>query len=264
MAVFKWIGGAIGWALGGYLGGMVGYALGSVIDGVADDRLLESGGKKEKYRSPKTEQRQQRRPRQDQYRHNTQKGDYTISLMALFAAVMKADGKVLKSELNYVKNYLSGQFGEKASKEYLKVLKTALDTQYNLRTVCLEIKFNMRHPLRLQLIHHLFRLAQADGNIDNREVDLIKQITGYLGISLRDYNSIEAMFFNKKNRNYDMLEIEPNATDDEVKKAYRKMAKKYHPDKLTHLGPEVQKEAKEKFQAIQEAYEKIKNQRRMK
>jgi len=268
MSIFKWIGGGIGWAVFGPLGAMVGYALGSVVDGVSSDKMLGTGSRPTgRYKQPGSRGRTSQRrstTNQDRYRHKTQKGDFTISLMALFAAVMEADGKVLKSELNYVKGYLKGQFGEKASKEYLKVLKTALDTNYNLRSVCLDIKFNMRHPLRLQLIHYLFKLAQSDGHIDNREIEVIKQITGYLGISTRDYLSIEAMFFNKRSRNYDILEIDPNATDDEVKKAYRKMAKKYHPDKLSTLGPEVQKEAAEKFNAIQEAYEKIKKKRGMK
>jgi len=268
MSIFKWIGGGIGWAVFGPLGAMVGYALGSVVDGVSSDRMLGTGSQpRGEYRQSGNQRtRGQRRgnPYKEQYRHKTQKGDFTISLMALFAAVMEADGKVLKSELNYVKSYLSGQFGERATKEYLKVLKTALDTNYDLRSVCLDIKFNTRHPLRLQLIHYLFRLAQADGHIDNREIEVIKQITRYLAISTRDYLSIEAMFFNKKSRNYDILEIDSNATNDEVKKAYRKMAKKYHPDKLASLGEEVQKEAAEKFNAIQEAYEKIKKQRGMK
>ncbi|MEM7163401.1 MAG: TerB family tellurite resistance protein [Bacteroidota bacterium] len=263
MAVFKWIGGAVGWALGGYLGGMIGYALGSVLDGVSDDKLLGSGTDQRK-RTSSRKTYDQRRPKQDQYRYQTQKGDFTISLMALFAAVMKADGKVLKSELNYVKKYLVGQWGQEATQEYLRILKTALDSHMDIRKVSQQIKYNMRHHERLQLVHYLFRLAESDGHIDNREVEMIRQITGYLGINMRDYASIEAMFFNKKNRDYEILEIQPEVSNDEVKKAYRKMAKKYHPDKLTQLGPEVQIEAKRKFQAIQEAYDNIKLERRMK
>ena len=58
-----------------------------------------------------------------------------------------------------------------------------------------------------------------------------------------------------------MLEISPSATDDEVSSAYRRMAMKYHPDRVATLGPEVQKAAEEKFKKIQEAYAAIKKQR---
>ena len=262
MSFLKWIGGGLGWAIFGPLGAIIGYALGSAFESSSVDKRIGEGDRRRT--TGNTGRSAGGGSYRGGYRHNTQKGDFTVSLMALFAAVMQADGKVLKSELNYVKKYLKGQFGEEASAEYLRILKVALDKGINLRNVCLDIKFNMRHPLRLQLIHYLFRLAQADGHIADSELDALKQISKYLGISEVDYLSIEAMFFSKKSRNYDILEIESNVSDEEVKKAYRKMAKKYHPDKLSTLGPEVQKEAKEKFQTIQDAYEQIKNERRMK
>lgn len=273
MSFLKWIGGGLGWALGGPMGAMIGYAIGTMIDGSGIKML--GPGEQKKYEGPKrgrtsargrgsSRGRDQYYKDRDKYRHHTQKGDFTVSLIALYAAVMKADGRVLKSELSHVKKYLSKQFGSDASKEYLKVLKRALDEPFNLRTVGMDIRYNMEHPLRLQLLHYLFGVAKADNHLHKREIATIRQISGYLGISSRDYNSIESMFFNKRDNNYKILGIEKSATDDEVKKAYRKMAKKYHPDKLAKLGPDVQKGAKEKFQSIQDAYETIKDRRGMK
>jgi DnaJ like chaperone protein len=77
----------------------------------------------------------------------------------------------------------------------------------------------------------------------------------------RDFESVKNMFFRDVNSDYKVLEIEPNASDDDIKKAYRQMAVRYHPDKVAHMGEEYQKGAKEKFQKIQEAYENIKKQR---
>ena len=71
------------------------------------------------------------------------------------------------------------------------------------------------------------------------------------------------MFYDSSESSYKILEITKSSTDDEVKKAYRKMVKKYHPDKLQGLGEEHLKGANEKFQSIQSAYEKIKNERGM-
>jgi DnaJ like chaperone protein len=70
-------------------------------------------------------------------------------------------------------------------------------------------------------------------------------------------DSIFAQFRPSNDSNYRILEIEPSATDEEVKKAYRKMAIKYHPDKVATLGEDVQKAAEEKFKAISQAYEAI-------
>ena len=69
------------------------------------------------------------------------------------------------------------------------------------------------------------------------------------------------MFYDASGNAYKILEIDKSATNDEVKRAYRKMVKKYHPDKLINLGDEHLKGAKEKFQSIQDAYEKIKSEK---
>ena len=242
MGSLKWVGGMIGWAFGGPIGAMAGFIFGSLFDGV-DLKILEQEASS------------------GTHRHHTRQGDFALSLIALSAVVMKADGKTLKSELNYVKRFLSNQFGTRASQEYLKVLQNALKQHINLREVCLQIRYNMEHPARLQLLHYLFGISKADGHVHPKEVKVIEQISNYLGINHRDFQSIKAMFYKEKDRLFKILEISPNASNEEIKKAYRKMAKKYHPDKLSQLGPEVQKAAKEKFQAIQEAYETLKKRR---
>jgi len=60
---------------------------------------------------------------------------------------------------------------------------------------------------------------------------------------------------------YEVLGIEKGCGDGDVKKAYRKMAVKYHPDKVAHLGKEIQGTAEEKFKAVSDAYNEIKKQR---
>ena len=72
--------------------------------------------------------------------------------------------------------------------------------------------------------------------------------------------------FNKqedKNWAYKVLEIEPNASNEEVKKAYRRMAMKFHPDKLNTMGEEVKKSATEKFKKVNDAYQTIKKERNL-
>jgi DnaJ like chaperone protein len=244
MAKFgKWIGGGLGWAFGGPIGAVVGFAVGSAID-TAFVNGDEAATPYQRYKK-------------------TKPGDFGVSLLVLVASVMKADGRVVKSELDYVKGYFLKQFGSEQAQEHLLALREILKKDIPLQDVCLQIKAYTMYPARLQLLHLLFGVASVDGDIHASELNVINQIASYLGIRANDYVSIKAMFFKEVDGDYKILEIDKNATDDEVKKAYRRMAVKYHPDKVSHLGEEFQNGAKEKFQKVQEAYSNIKRQRGM-
>jgi DnaJ like chaperone protein len=239
----KWIGGGLGFALGGPLGAILGYAVGSMIGATNMVAVNDPTGRR---------------------RYNTTPNDFVVSLLVLSAAIMKADGKVLKSELEYVRKFLAQQFGESRAQEQLPLLRDILEKPIPLREVCEQIRANMQHPLRLQLMHYLFGLANADGSLERNEVKILEEIARYLGISQKDYESIRAMFGADTESAYKILEIEESATEADIKKAYRKMAVKYHPDKVSTLGEEFQKAAREKFVKVQEAYETIKKQRGIK
>ncbi len=242
MAKFgKWIGGGLGWAFGGPIGGLVGFVLGSVIDGASSVSQY---------------------PAETQSGHTTT-GSYIMSLLVLVAAVMKADGKVLKSELTYVKNFLVKNFGEESASEAIVMLRDLLNQTIPLMDVCHQIARNMNYPSRLQLLHFLIGIALADGVVEKNELELIHQISLSMGIAENEFQSIRAMFIRDTKADYTILEIESTATDDEVKQAYRTMAKKYHPDMVTYLGEDFQKAAKEKFQKVNEAYENIRKERKM-
>lgn len=240
MAKFgKWITGGLGWAFFGPIGGILGFVVGSMLDeGVSGQA---------------TKQYQPGQP--------TTQGGYVMSLLVLVAAVMKADGKVLKSELDYTKQFFVRSFGTAAAGEAIKILRDLLNQNIPVTEVCIQIRQNMDQPSRLQLVHFLFGIADADGVVHESEHQLIRHIAQQMGISEKDYQSIEAMFVANTDAAYKILEAEPTATDEELKKAYRKMAVKYHPDKVHYLGEDVQKAAHEKFQKVNEAWEIIKKQR---
>jgi len=196
------------------------------------------------------------------YRQRSSMSDVATMLMALSAAVMKADGKVLKAELDYVKSFFSQQFGNQFTSQHLKVLKKFLDAKHiPLDQICNDIRTKMSPEVRVQLVHYMFGIAKADGNVDESEMKVIQNIAQKLGVSQTDFESLKNMFYRDVNSDYKILGVTASATDDEVKKAYRKMANSHHPDKVASMGEEYQKGAQEKFMKIQEAYENIKKTR---
>ena len=126
----------------------------------------------------------------------------------------------------------------------------------NLYEVCTQIRSCMDYSQRLQLFHYLVELGACDG-LHESEIDVLGTIASYIGLSMNEVNSIFAQYRPVQDNNYTILEISPNATNEEVKKAYRKLAIKYHPDKVATLGEDVQKAAEEKFKVISKAYEAI-------
>ncbi len=188
---------------------------------------------------------------------------FVASLLVLMAAVMKADGKVLRSELDFVKQHLLKMLGEEQTKEALGLLKEMLKKEIPLTDVCHQIRINMDYQSRIQLLHLLYALGKADGSLEGGERQVLLSISQKMGISMADHQSVLNMFFDNVASAYKVLEVDASASDEEVKKAYRKMAVRFHPDKVSHLGEEFQSVAKEKFQKVNEAYEKIKKERGM-
>ncbi|MFD0964424.1 TerB family tellurite resistance protein [Pseudofulvibacter geojedonensis] len=260
MSFVKFVGAGLGWTVGGPIGGMLGFLFGSLVDGMhsADTKLYEK------------EQRQRNK--------ETKPGDFEVSLLILSALVIKADGKIDQRELDYVRMHFVSLFGkEKANNAFSIFNEIIKNDTVSTRRVCMQIQKHMDHPSRLQLLHYLFGIAASDGYVSPNEVNEIRKMAAYLYISRPDFEAAQAMFsgynqrtgyqeanynntFNSDNA-YKLLNIDKSATDDEIKKAYRKMAKKYHPDKIQHLGETHVKAAEEKFKQIKTAYEQLQTER---
>jgi DnaJ like chaperone protein len=232
----KLIGTGLGWTIGGPIGAVLGFALGTFVD----------ASNLEKFET---------------IRQSTTTGDFVVSMLVLVAAVMKADRRLLQSELSFVKDYLVKTFGVDETQEMLRILRNILKQEIPLMDVTRQIKSRMDYPSRLQLVHLIFGIAVADGKATEPELILIEQIASELGLSAADIGSVRNMYIPSTDWAYKILEVEPTADNERIKKAYRQLAMKNHPDKITYLGEEIRRKAEEKFQKINEAYMAIKKER---
>ncbi|MBR1851074.1 MAG: TerB family tellurite resistance protein [Bacteroidales bacterium] len=253
----KWLFAGLGWAIGGPIGAILGYFIGKAISSPSTDT--------EKHHGP--------------YRNTGTEADINAALLVLIAAVMKADGTVKRSELDYVKRFLLANYGESKAKELLQMLRSLVAQDIPLHEVCGQIKVNTDYTTRYHIVDFLFGLASADNEFSSQELNVLNNIACYLGINVADYGSIRERHMGGQSRSYGnrstssssyagdpykVLGIDKTATDDEVRRAYRRMAMKYHPDKVEGLGEEVRRNAEEQMRKINAAYEQVKSQRGMK
>ena len=228
MSIGKWVGIGAGWFFGGPIGAIIGYYIGkNFFTGKNDNEKA-----------------------------------YEVSLLILASLVIKADGKVRKEELNYVKEFFTRTFGLVKSKKYYEIFNTLNKQSLSskLRAICLQLTQSINHASRLQIIHFLFGVASSDNEIHQTEINVINKIATYLNVSSQDFQSISAMFVKAGSAidtYYKILEVDKNSSTDEIKKSYRKLVMKYHPDKLQGVSEDIVKLANEKFLSIQQAYEKI-------
>lgn len=241
--MFKWILAILGFMFFRYPGAILGFIIGTLIDNWS----RSSGG----FQAMFTNEEKTVSP-----------GDFELNLLSLASLVIKADGKVSQTELDYVRAYFVQAYGkERANATFRTFNEVIKSREISGQRIGLYLQQRTRYEVRLQILHFLFSIAKADGSISELELEKLADIAGYLNLVRRDFESIKAMFFKSADNAYKILEIEKSATDSEVKKAFRTMAKKYHPDKLQHMDEAYRKGAEEKFLKVQEAYEQIQKER---
>ena len=158
-----------------------------------------------------------------------------------------------------------------------------LNKEFDIASVAQQFGRTASIHEKLTMLQFLFGLAATDGMVAQAEMETIRFISRGMGITDYDFESLKAMFFGWQGNmgsdhyssssgyrsthnienDYKILEVDPSASDDEVKKAYRKQAMKHHPDKVNHLGDEIRKAAEERFAKLNESYERIKKARGM-
>ena len=269
MALGKWIGSALGWILSGgnVLGAIAGYCIGSLLSEATSTAERENGfnGNGNTFRNDYSDTQFNQRPFEED------RNSFLFSMLVLSSYIIKADGKIMHSEMNCVRNFLRNNFGEQAVRQGEDILLKLFEMQKQqgattfketIRKSCVEISFHMNIGQRLQLLDYLIIIAKVDGTVSPEEVCALKEVATYLGLSAQDVDSMLNMEASSNQQigldeAYKILGISPNATNDEVKAAYRKMALKHHPDRVSTLGDDIREAAEKKFQEINNAKERI-------
>ena len=229
-------------------GAILGFIIGSILDRIFRGSSSAGGGSFGKIFQ---EQRDQVSP-----------GDFELNLLSLSSLVIKADGKVTQQEMDYVRMYFVQAYGkERANATFRTFNEVIKNREISVEKICDYLRPRVRYEVRLQILHFLFNISNADGHVSESELGVLHQISKHLRLASSDYESIKAMFFKSADDAYKILEIDKSVSDSEVKKAYRTMAKKFHPDKLQHMDEAYKKGAQEKFNKVQEAYEQIQKER---
>ncbi|MEH6408028.1 MAG: molecular chaperone DjiA, partial [Leeuwenhoekiella sp.] len=235
--MIKWLGAILGFAFGRLYGAFAGYLIGSLIDSFVGKKSSSGSGTNTVF---------------GQQRETVTPGDFELNLLSLCSIVIKADGTVSQRELDFVRQYFVQSYGKERANATFRTFNDVIkNREVNAQRICSYLAERTRPEVRLQIIHFLFSIAQADGHVSEPEVNQISQIAAYLRLGQREFEGIKAMFFKNAESSYTILEIEKTATDSEVKKAYREMAKKYHPDKLQHMDEAYRNGAEEKFRKVQ-------------
>ncbi len=258
MGILGFFGGAIGFMVSGSpLGALLGYVLGSLFD--SKTSLLDETDRRvhNEYFSHNEAGSNTRRYSRSNGESNVARDNFVFSLLVLSAGVIKADGKIMHSEMEYVRRFFRSTFGEMAAQQANDILLEIFKHPIDIDGCGRQIADNFDYATRLQLLHYLVGIAKADGHIDPTETATLRLIARAMLMDANEVDSLLGLGRNDLESAYKVLEISPDVSDEELKRAYKKLVLKHHPDRVATLGEDIRQNAEEKLKQINEAYERV-------
>ena len=217
-------------------------------------------------------------------------GPVGLAFVKLAIKVFSADGEVSDNEVVKLKQYIGKEFGReigRAAELYIKENPKIEDSIYG---ICKPLS-EMKSTHRVTIMYQLFAMAASDREYSDEEEQVLKKIGRFLHIGKKRFYFIKStvikeastgntfrgsyqagsrqsssgkgyqflqQFFVPAYNPFFILGVANTASNEEIKKAYRDLAKRYHPDLSMHKSDQYRKKVVEKIQEINEAYETIK------
>ncbi|OFZ07981.1 MAG: hypothetical protein A3D92_14370 [Bacteroidetes bacterium RIFCSPHIGHO2_02_FULL_44_7] len=203
------------------------------------------------------------------------KNNLMKAYICLAARLIQVDREGAKEKLHYLHSHFNRYF-EEEEYDIADALRFSSENPVRIKTGALWLNAKLSNEQRIQVLYFMVGLCFVDGSLNAREYALLNETVEILGISPKDYQSILSMYQQRHQRREEpqkqtrpsairlssqILGVAESASLDEIKKAYRSMAKLHHPDLFATEGPEQQRIAQERFVEIQTAYEILEKRR---
>ena len=191
-----------------------------------------------------------------------------LSLLRLSSLMIRADGHVDNQEIKLVREFFFKRYGNQKATRLFRELKESPPIPNNLDEILDVIKYRIEPNGLYIIIQFLYAISASDGHLAVSEDEFIFRVGKKLGFTIKRLNDIRGQFvenektndksYSEKSPYLSKLGLSGNPTQNEIKKAYRNLAKEYHPDKLVGVTETIKKIAEEKFREIKEAYDYLK------
>lgn len=238
----------MGWLLGAGFGFMLGGPLGAVVGGALQHVLSR------RTQPPSTGQGIA--PRQEQV--------FITYLVAILTKICMADGSISEAERKTIHNFFSRGLHYKGME--LRFIDALIGethrTDPDLYQICKAFDQVANKQQRLLLLDLVYQVVTTDQVVTKSEREAIQQVVSAVGIEKDEHEHIKLRYAPaKKSDHYHTLGLKPTVDNSEIKRAYRQIASQYHPDKVSHLGPELIAFSEKKFKSINDAYTAIRKER---
>ena len=231
----KWLGASLGWMLtGNPIGGLLGFLAGTLVQGDNKD-----------------------------YGQPVVKGvsEFEVNLMVLASHLIKVDRFITNTEIDFAERFLNTHFDPAYAEQRNDILRHCLHKEYDLNAACGQIRLYSQPGTRVQVVRFLIDLAQCDGAMTERENYFVFRIAGYLNVNDLEYKKLRIEHTYHTETVYEILGVTETMSFAEIRTTYRRLVLKYHPDRNKDVSEAEKKKLAQKFQQVQEAYEKIKKER---
>ena len=188
---------------------------------------------------------------------------FTIAVIALSAKMARADGIVSPLEMQAFKQVF--QTAPEEERNVKRVFDLAKQDVAGYESYAEEVAKLLKDNKKLlqDVLEGLLYVATVDGALHPEEDAFLADVARRFGFSPSEYRFFRARFVADHGNPYDALRLSPQASNDEVRRQYRKLVADNHPDKLMGRGvpPEFVEIATRKLAAINAAYDTIAKER---